>query len=263
MSIAVELYGKQGRVCSRDYRNGNGCPLIVRPTSEDVLTANVFGILRRLRPSLWLRSLLSEAFETKRFNTCSMKSLDVAFWQDLPPPPARLREGWSQPDLVIRFADTMILVEAKYRAGFSKRTTHDEHRDQLARLLDVAFAAAVDGQFFRRDPWVLVIGVGEEPELVERYRDERTLREALAHYERFGDAAAIARTMSQRVGYVSWQTLAGILAASALRSREMERGFLEDLVAYIKHKVRTASLSHEKLRQLALPLAPEKSERCA
>src|SRR5690606_5672296 len=84
VSIVVEMHGKQGRVCSRDYRNGNGCPLIVRPTSEDVLTGNVFGILRRLRPSLWLRPLLSEAFHTSRFVACSMKDLSVGFWRECP-----------------------------------------------------------------------------------------------------------------------------------------------------------------------------------
>jgi hypothetical protein len=65
MSMVLEMVQrgrKAGHVCSRDYRNGPSCPLILRTTSEDAMTANVFGILRRLRPSLWLRPLLNHAF---------------------------------------------------------------------------------------------------------------------------------------------------------------------------------------------------------
>jgi hypothetical protein len=51
MSIIFELFKTSGKkVCPPNYVRKSNCPLIVRTTSEDLLTANVFGILKNLDP---------------------------------------------------------------------------------------------------------------------------------------------------------------------------------------------------------------------
>jgi hypothetical protein len=45
MSALVELNGKAGRLCPKAQAGEIRCPCIVRTTSEDVLTGEVFGAL--------------------------------------------------------------------------------------------------------------------------------------------------------------------------------------------------------------------------
>ena len=262
MSIVVEMEAsgrKAGRVCSRDYRQGTGCPLIVRSTSEDVLTANVFGILRRLRPSLWLRPMLNEAFRTRRFATAPMANLDVGFWRPVAPPANRATfEGNTEVDVLVRFGGKVLFVEAKYHAPLSARTKYDEQRDQVARLLDVAYQEAVATQLFRREPYVLVIGVpDQEPALVTRYRDAAQVREALRHHRAAPDFEEMSAVLSRRIGYVSWSSVAATLRASREAAYRAEVPFLDDVAAYIDHKMEQARL--RSTRQLPLLLPPVES----
>lgn len=247
MSMFAEQLGKGGRVCARSYRNGDGCPLVVRSTSEDVVTGNVFGILRHLRPALWLRPMLVAVFG-RRFERCKMSDVRVTLWPELPPPSTK-HEGWTQPDVLIEFGDFVVLVEAKYRAGFSRRTTRDPARDQVVRLLDVAYQYATDQQFFAREPYVLTLGLwSEEPELVQRYRDPHALAAQLQHYP---EAARVqmATTMSTRIGYTSWPRLAFVLGSPCVRLHRLERALLTDLATYLRFKVGTADLSPYEERQ--------------
>jgi hypothetical protein len=250
------MHGKGGRVCARDYRNGNGCPLIVRSTSEDVLTGNVFGILRHLRPSLWLRPMLNAAFNTRRFQTCSMSRLRVVFWPDLPPPAhPTLREGWSQPDLLIAFDRTLVVVECKYNAPLATRTTHDRDRDQLVRLLDVAHAQCVDKQMFAREPWVLLLALPAlEPPLVTRYRDPVQLEGALRHHRDPAERRRVARYMSARLGYLSWRGLASTLASRVQRARRVECLLMGDVIDYVHMKVSSPEIAADDGRQGLLPV---------
>ncbi len=247
MTLLVEQLGKGGRVCARSYRNGDSCPLVVRSTSEDVVTGNVFGILRHIRPSLWLRPLLVGAFGS-RFKRCRMCEVNVKLWPELPPPPNK-QEGWTQPDALIEFGDIVVLLEAKYRAGFSTKTTRDATRDQVIRSLDVAYHYAVEGQFFRREPYVLALGVrAQEPDLVTRYRDAVALAAGLSHYPP-DDSARIASFMSGRIGYASWQSLAFVLGTRTGRIQRLERALLADLAAYLRFKVETVDASPYEERQ--------------
>lgn len=236
MSLVIELEGngrKAGHVCSRDYRNGPSCPLIVRQTSEDVLTANVFGVLRRLRPVLWLRPMLQSAFPRHRVHASAMQTVDVHFWAPTAPPLARtIPEGETEVDVLVRFDSTALFIEAKFLSELATGTTHDRRRDQLARLVDVAYATCREAQMFPEMPFVLVLGLTEkEPELVTRYRRPEALREMLS-----GEPTAAARLMAPRLGYVSWGVLRQILLAQLALAFPMERGFLGDVAAYIGHR---------------------------
>ncbi len=256
MSMVIELERggrKAGHVCDRSYRQGASCPLILRQTSEDIITANVFGLLRRMRPSLWLRPWLNHAFKTNRFRSCSLAGLDVAFWMQANPPPTRAhREGSTEVDVLIRAKELIVFVEAKYRAPLSTRTKHDEFRDQVIRLLDVVFEMAVAGEFYPRAPHVVVLGIPrEEPSLVTRYRDPKVIDQMLPERRRFADHNAITRMLASHLSYCSWSDLAHLLEMRINSAREMEQGFLRDTVNYIREKVATAELCSVSPRQAA------------
>lgn len=258
MSITLELAqgGKKvGHVCSRDYRRGNNCPLILRTTSEDILTANVFGILRRLCPSLWLRPLLNAAFRTKRFSWADMTNPQVRFWVPVRPPSNRAGiEGNSEVDALIEFGKTVVFIESKYRAPLSKGTKHDPTRDQLVRLLDVAYSSIVTEDFFPRVPYVIVMGVWpKEPVLVTKYRDSKEVASALGHHSRFPEHEEMSQILSKRVGYVSWSGLQSILTKACTTASHTEQGFLVDVINYIDHRVRAVRPALTSHRQIDLP----------
>jgi hypothetical protein len=245
MSIALELEGdgkKLGRVCDRDYRNGPNCPLVLRESSEDLLTANVFGVLRHLRPSMWMVPLLRAAFPRHRFGDCTPKEMKVALWKKFSPPMERLgSEGPTEVDVHLCFRDTVVFVEAKYRSALSMVTKHDDTRDQVIRLLDVAYANLVDSQFFPLSPYVLVLGAWpNEPSLVTEYRDAEAVRNAIPELKQRPDGADIARFLADRVGYQSWAQLAKILTQRLEYASRMESAFALDVAGYLRHR---ASLS--------------------
>jgi hypothetical protein len=259
MSMVLEMAQrgrKAGHVCSRDYRNGPNCPLILRTTSEDAMTANVFGILRRLRPSLWLRPLLNHAFRTKGFRSRSLAGLDISFWQSVSPPATRASiEGSSEVDVMIRARDLAVFVEVKYQAALSTRTTSDESRDQVIRLLDVAFEMTTAGQMFTRSPYLLVLGSSpNEPALVTKYRDPVKVEEALGHRRRHHDHHAIAALLARRLGYASWSDLVVILEDQIPKATPTERPFLSDIALYVREKMATLHLTSAQRRQMMLPV---------
>ena len=258
MSLVIELERggrKAGHVCDPSYRRGRNCPLILRQTSEDVVTANVFGILRRMPPALWLRPLLNQAFRTKHFRACSLTGLEVSFWHTVAPPAGRAHmEGFTEVDVLIRARELVVFIEAKYRAQLSTRTTEDESRDQVIRLLDVAFEMAMASQLFTRVPYVLVLGATPtEPELVTRYRSATAVDQALVTRHNHPDHRAIAELLSTRLGYASWQELATIIEAHLEDAGRTERLLLGDVVDYIRLKMATVHMTSEARRQMVLP----------
>ena len=66
MSIIFELFKTSGKkVCPPNYVRKSNCPLIVRTTSEDLLTANVFGILKNLDPTDLAEKILRRGDQRK------------------------------------------------------------------------------------------------------------------------------------------------------------------------------------------------------
>ncbi len=258
MSITLELAAggkKVGHVCRREYRKGNSCPLILRENSEDILTANVFGTLRRLPPELWLQPFLNQVFRTRRFQFVDMSDLSVQFWVPVKPPSVRAGiEGHSEVDAIIKFGKTVVFIESKYRAPLSKGTKHDPTRDQLVRLLDVAYSSIVMEDFFPRIPYVVVIAVpAKEPALVTKYRDSEQLASSLLHHERFPEHKEMARLLSRRVGYASWSDLQVILTDNLVHANQTARGFLGDVISYIDHRVQILQPKLGTHRQTTLP----------
>lgn len=122
-----------------------GLPRICSENSEDARTWHYFSRLlldiaerNQILTGLFLQAF-PESFSVPRSDDVSIT--DLEFWPKLEPPASRaqhFREGPSEPDLLFRMADSaVVVVEAKYRSDVSERTTYDETRDQVIRLIDV------------------------------------------------------------------------------------------------------------------------------
>ena len=59
--MLTELLGKGGRICQAALEQKHRCPLIVRPTSEDVVTGHLGQVLRVLSSRWWMPALLALA----------------------------------------------------------------------------------------------------------------------------------------------------------------------------------------------------------
>lgn len=140
MSIEVELRGKGGCVCQPARRGEIRCPLIVRPTSEDVVVGNVFGTLQHIPPHLWLNAILNQALGTDEFRQVWFKDFSLRLWEKQPRYPPELldfREGHTEPDVIIEWENppTTVWIEAKWLSGFSKGTVNKADNDQISRSI--------------------------------------------------------------------------------------------------------------------------------
>jgi hypothetical protein len=80
------------------------CPLIVRPTSEDVVTGHLAQALRVLNPRWWLPDLLNTALGAPRFRRQVFRRFQVTPWKNRPSYPRDLlpwTEGSTQVDLTL------------------------------------------------------------------------------------------------------------------------------------------------------------------
>ena len=163
--MLTELLGKGGNVCQPAREGQLRCPLIVRPTSEDVVTGHLFQALRVINPRWWLTDLLNRALGTNRFRSQVFRRLSIELWKNRPAYPKELLpwdEGSTQVDATIRWENppTTVLVEMKYLAELSPRTNGDDGRfgypsDQLIRNIRVGLWEAGwfrAGRTFRNCP---------------------------------------------------------------------------------------------------------------
>lgn len=258
MSIALELHGrkKTGTVCSRDHRNGNNCPLILRSTSEDLLTANVFGLLRHFPPKLWLAPLLNASLETTRFSQVPFADFRMSFWTEIPPPPSRGRtEGPTEVDVSICFDSFAVFIEAKLHAPLAPGTARDPNRNQLARLIHVAHAATREGQLFDREPVVLVIGpTPRPPALVSRYWSPANLRRDIGD-DLDGPSSAL---MARNLGWASWTCVSKALLRH-IGSSGVERSIASELQSYAERK---EAQYQQSLRPQLTPRPPQDCSPC-
>ena len=107
--MLTELRGKGGNLCSHAKSGEIRCPLIVRPTSEDVITGHIFQSLGYLNPRRWLPDLLNAGLGFDRFRRRYFRDLKIRLWQNQPCYPRELLpfdEGSTQVDVVLRWEKT-------------------------------------------------------------------------------------------------------------------------------------------------------------
>lgn len=255
MSIIFELFKSSGKkVCPPNYVRKSNCPLIVRTTSEDLLTANVFGILKNLDPKVWLRRFLGEAIKGKDFSRHTFEGLSFEFWKRYHPPANRqYREGISEVDVTISYSDGIIFIEAKYLAQVNLRTTHDSRRDQIIRYLDLAAYHYLNHpdrvkEFY----FVLIIDDERPPWVLTRYRNSTNLIKRLTNPGFFKPSPDIESMLSRGIGWLSWNKLRKILEMTRVQYRtEAERRFVDDLIVYLDYKIREGERIRFERKQLS------------
>ena len=123
--MLTELNGKSGCVCESAKTGQIRCPLIIRPTSEDVITGNVFQVLGALNPRWWLPDLLNYGLGAPRFQRQNYRGLKIELWKSRGFFPRELlpwREGRTEVDVTISWENpaTTVFLEMKYLSPLSK-----------------------------------------------------------------------------------------------------------------------------------------------
>ena len=175
-----------------------GLPRILSENSEDACTWYYFSPLLTDRDQKI--KVLTRLFHQSFPEVVSPQLLDaissaeVILWPKLSPPSSRpRREGPSEPDVLIDLGDEgLVLVEAKYKSDVNERTTYDDERDQVIRLIDVGSWHAGTRDLRDRDQ-----GPSKSFVIVLQYGDAQTnSEEVTARYR--GNPDAIERALSYR-----------------------------------------------------------------
>jgi hypothetical protein len=195
--MLTELHRKGGCLCQPAKEGKLRCPLIVRPTSEDVITGHLFQALKILNPQWWLPDLLNDALGVTCFQRQVYRGLKIELWQNRPCYPRELLlwdEGSTQVDVSITWENppTTVFIEMKYGSDLSAVTSRNQGQhgfpsDQLSRnarvgLLECGYFERP--QLFERKPrdfLLLVISPERGQSLVARYKDPVLLRAAIPH----------------------------------------------------------------------------------
>lgn len=246
--MLAEMNGKGGSLCSHARSGEVRCPLIVRPTSEDVITGHVFQSLGHLNPRWWLPDLLNAGLGYGRFRRQVFRNVQIRLWQNQPCYPRELLpwdEGSTQVDCVITWENppTTVFIEAKYGSALSANVAGDDGQtgfpsDQLIRNIRVGLLRS--GYFDRgqelfpraaRDLVVLVLSPTRGHPLVERYRDRQRLLAAIPHSERL---TGLPR--GPFVGQLDYQDILSTLANQSRWMSAPERRVAATLKDYLEFK---------------------------
>jgi hypothetical protein len=247
--MLVELLGKAGRVCNQARAGEIRCPLIVRPTSEDQITGELFGVLRAINPRYWLSQLLNEALGARRFRQQVFRDLTIDLWVNQPQFPRDLlpwSEGSTQVDAVVTWENppTTIFVEMKFTADLSSSTVGGGRQtvfpsDQLIRNARVGLWRT--GWFYeptlfdlgQRDFALILIAPQKGHHLVQRYRGGAGLSGAIPNAARL---RGLPRTPF--IGELGYGGIIDLLRRNRTRLTRPERVLADDLVAYLGLKLR-------------------------
>ncbi len=248
--MLTELHGKAGRMCPAVQEGKQRCPLIIRPTSEDVITGNLCEVLRALNSRWWLSDLLNLALGAPRFRRQFHRGLNIEPWRNRPCYPRELLpwdEGSTQIDLTIQWENppTTVYVEMKYGSDVSAKTAGDNGQhgypsDQLIRNVRVGLRECgwfQQGHLFQlppRDFILLLCWPNKGHSLVQSYRNLDALIARIPHNNRL-----IGMPATPFIGELSYQDIAHVLRRQRRWFTRSERGLVDSLIDYLIFKIRT------------------------
>jgi hypothetical protein len=248
--MLTELLHKGGCLCQPAREGKLRCPLIVRPTSEDVVTGHVFQSLKAFNPRWWLPDILNEALGVGCFQRQVYRNLKIHLWQNKPMYPRELlpwAEGSTQVDSIITWENppTTVYIEMKYRSELSPVTSRNQGQhgfpaDQLSRnarvgLLECGYFTC--DQLFptkRRDFLLLLISPEKGNPLVCQYRDPEQLRSAIPHSELIPQLPRL-----PFIGELSYHDLVRILRKQLRWFGRSEKVLANMLIEYLEMKLVT------------------------
>lgn len=247
--MLTELHGKAGCLCQPAKNGMIRCPLIIRSTSEDAITGNLFHVLKVINPRWWLPQMLNRALGVRRFHQQVFRKLRIELWQNKASYPRTLLpwdEGSTQVDATIEWENppTTVFIEAKYNSNLALKTTRDEGQsgfpsDQLIRNIRVGLIEC--GYFQReslfqtapRDFVQVLLSPCSEHELVRQYRDAGRLRNSIPFSY---SIASLPR--EPFVGQLSYDAVVQVISAQLRWMTRPERTLATDLIEYLELKLR-------------------------
>jgi hypothetical protein len=265
MTIALELKcGEEGfrahPLKERWIYSGNS--KIVHVLSEDILTANVFGILKNLDPKVWLVSFLQNACHFSReefpylYKDGNYSEFSVLLWHDFDQPPPWL-EGRTQADVLIELGDVAILIECKALASLQKRVSTNDKEGSPRFWWDQAIRSIVRGysyskkHFGEKDFFFIVLSMSDKEETFTQYLDWRRLKEQVENRilkdpelrDDFPEDSVddICRKLSRQISWVKWDDLKEALQKSLFNEERVFRSqsrFCKDVVDYLELKTK-------------------------
>ena len=247
--MLTELNSKAGCLCEPARKGEMRCPLIVRPTSEDVVTGHLFGILKVLNPRRWLPDFLNRGLGAERFRRQVFRKFRVDVWQkqrSYPRHQLHWDEGLTEVDVVITWENpaTTVFIEMKYGSALSATTIHNDGKngfpsDQLIRNARIGlwengwFDEKLLFDIPTRDfVLLLVTPTGGNP-LVSEYRHPERLRAAIPQGDRLSNLPE-----GPFIGELSYLGIVQLLKDQRRWMTKTERGLVDDLTEYLGFKVR-------------------------
>lgn len=263
--MLTELRGKGGNVCQSAREGKLRCPLIVRPTSEDVITGHLFQVLGIINPRWWLADMLNLALGAPRFHRQDYRKLRIELWKNRPILPRELlpaREGSTQVDVTISWENptTTVFIEMKYLSELARSTAKscmqvDAPNDQLIRNIRVGLWEC--GwlrlkSFFdlpRRDFCMILIGPTKGNLLVEAYRNADHL---LGQFPPNCRPAALPD--GPFVGELAYRDIVTVLHRNLTAMGRAEGKAAQDLLDYLELKqLQAGRFEPQRLTQIRLP----------
>ena len=240
--MLAEILGKGGKVCVHAAEGTIRCPLLVRPTSEDVITGHVMQVLGVINPRWWLPGLLNSGLGTEKFRQQVYRQLNIKLWENRPSLPSECLpypEGSTQVDAVVRWENpaTTVYLEFKYLSPLANSTSHGPQQDQLLRNIRVGLHEC--GHYsapslFPAPPrrfMLLVITPERGQSLVQQYRQPARLAERLAETPLKPVLPA-----APFVGELDYHDLRQILQRNAPYMQRAERLLATELCEYLEFK---------------------------
>jgi hypothetical protein len=246
--VLTELNGKGGCLCEPARKGELRCPLIVRPTSEDVVTGQLFGTLRVLNPRWWLPDFLNQALGTERFRRQVFRDLRIELWQKqrtYPRQHLNWDEGQTEVDVVITWENpaTTVFIEMKYGSNLSARTTHNLGTDGFPsdQLIRNARVGLRENGWFdedllfdapKRDFILILLTPIRGNPLVSEYQNQDRLRSAIPHGERLTELPK-----SPFIGAVGYRDVIDLLTQQRRWFSPPERKLIDGLNEYLTFKL--------------------------
>lgn len=258
--MLTELNGKGGCLCEPARKGELRCPLIVRSTSEDVITGELFGTLRILNPRWWVPDFLNQALGTRRFRRQYFRRFRIEPWQKqrlYPREHLKWDEGQTEVDVVMTWENpaTTVFIEMKYGSNLSAKTTHNNGEDGFPsdQLIRNARVGLWENGWFqedllfhipRRDFVLILLTPTTGNPLVRRYQQTEQLRTAIPNGERL---KVLPR--SPFIGELGYRDVLELLAKQRRWFTRPEQKLIDGLNDYLTFKLsqlRTANGSKQR-----------------